>query len=498
MEKEIVLKMKDIVKTFPGVKALDGAQLNIYKGRVMALLGENGAGKSTLIKVMTGIYQMDSGSIELRGKKVDFKSINDSQGEGIAVIHQELNLIPELSITENIFLGREITNKFGKIVSKLMAKEARFLLDKLNVKEDGKTLVKDLTIGKMQMVEIAKALSQNAKIIIMDEPTDALTDSETESLFEVIRELTNENKSIVYISHRLKEIPEICDDVTIMRDGKFICEAEVKDIDEDFIIKNMVGRTLEEQFPRVEIPRGEEVLRVENLKNNYVDDISFTLHKSEILGISGLMGAGRTELVRTIYGHLKKDSGHIYLEGEEISMGSAAEGVAKGIAYVSEDRKGDGLVLGMSVKENMTLSAMNFISSFFKLDKKLEKESVEDYIDKFEIKTPTMEQKIKNLSGGNQQKVAIAKALLTNPKILILDEPTRGVDVGAKKEIYDVINELKKKGMSIIIVSSEMPEILGLSDRILVIHNHKITGEFLGEDATQEKIMRCAVGGQND
>lgn len=348
------------------------------------------------------------------------------------------------------------------------------------------------------MVEIAKALSQNAKIIIMDEPTDALTDSETESLFEVIRELTSEKKSIVYISHRLKEIPEICDDITIMRDGKFICEAEVKDIDEDFIIKNMVGRTLEEQFPRVEIPRGEEVLRVENLKNSYVDNISFTLHKSEILGISGLMGAGRTELVRTIYGHLKKESGHIYLEGKEINIGSAAEGVAKGIAYVSEDRKGDGLVLGMSVKENMTLSAMNFISSFFKLDKKLEKESVEDYIDKFEIKTPTMEQKIKNLSGGNQQKVAIAKALLTNPKILILDEPTRGVDVGAKKEIYDVINELKKKGMSIIIVSSEMPEILGLSDRILVIHNHKITGEFLGEDATQEKIMRCAVGGKND
>ena len=284
-----------------------------------------------------------------------------------------------------------------------------------------------------------------------------------------------------------------------MRDGKFICEAEVKDIDEDFIIKNMVGRTLEEQFPRVEIPRGEEVLRVENLKNSYVDNISFTLHKSEILGISGLMGAGRTELVRTIYGHLKKESGHIYLEGKEINIGSAAEGVAKGIAYVSEDRKGDGLVLGMSVKENMTLSAMNFISSFFfKLDKKLEKESVEDYIEKFEIKTPTMEQKIKNLSGGNQQKVAIAKALLTNPKILILDEPTRGVDVGAKKEIYDVINELKKKGMSIIIVSSEMTEILGLSDRILVIHNHKITGEFLGKDATQEKIMRCAVGGKND
>ena len=314
MEKEIVLKMTDIVKTFPGVKALNGAQLNIYRGRVMALLGENGAGKSTLIKIMTGIYQMDSGSIYLGNEKVNFKNVTDSQGRGIAVIHQELNLIPELSITENIFLGRELTNSFGKIDSKLMDKEARFLLDKLNVAESEKTLIKDLTIGKMQMVEIAKALSQNAKIIIMDEPTDALTDSETESLFEVIRELTREHKSLVYISHRLKEIPEICDDVTIMRDGKFICEKEVKDIDEEFIIRNMVGRTLDEQFPRVNVKKGKEILKVKNLKNAYIDDISFSLHESEILGISGLMGAGRSELVKTIYGHLKKQSGQVWLD----------------------------------------------------------------------------------------------------------------------------------------------------------------------------------------
>lgn len=402
-----------------------------------------------------------------------------------------------MSITENIFLGREITNSFGKIDSKLMDREARFLLDKLNVTESEKTLVKNLTIGKMQMVEIAKALSQNAKIIVMDEPTDALTDSETESLFEVIRELTKEKKSIVYISHRLKEIPEICDDITIMRDGKFICEKEVKDIDEEFIIKNMVGRTLDEQFPRVNIKKGKEILKVKNLKNDYIDDISFTLHESEILGISGLMGAGRTELVRTIYGHLKKQSGAVLLNGSRKNIKSAKEGIANGIAYVSEDRKGDGLVLGLSVKENMTISSLGFFSTFFKINKKVEKDSVEEYVEKFSIKTPTIDQKIKNLSGGNQQKVAIAKALLTNPKILILDEPTRGVDVGAKKEIYDFINELKKKGLSIIIVSSEMPEILGLSDRILVIHNHKITGEFTGEEATQEKIMRCAVGGNN-
>ena len=496
MSKEIVLKMKDIVKTFPGVKALDGASLNIYGGRVMALLGENGAGKSTLIKVMTGIYKMDSGEIFVGNEKVNFKNITDSQKRGIAVIHQELNLIPELSITENIFLGREIMGPLGKIDKKAMGDEARKLLDRLNIKESEKILVKDLTIGKMQMVEIAKALSQKASIIIMDEPTDALTDKETDSLFDVIRELSNSGKSIVYISHRLKEIPEICHDITILRDGKFITEAEVKDIDEEFIIKNMVGRTLDEQFPRVCCEKGKEVLKVEHLKNKYVDDVSFTLHAGEILGLSGLMGAGRTELAKTIYGHYKKESGKIIVDGKERCLKSSEDGINCGIAYVSEDRKGDGLVLGMPVKENMTLSALKAFSTIFKIQHSNEKKDVIDYVEKFRIKTPSINQKIKNLSGGNQQKVAIAKALLTEPKILILDEPTRGVDVGAKKEIYDFINELKKDGLSIIMISSEMPEILGLSDRILVIHNNKISGEFKAEDATQEKIMRCAVGGE--
>lgn len=495
MKKEIVLKMNNIVKTFPGVKALDGASLNIYKGRVMALMGENGAGKSTLIKVMTGIHMMDSGSIHIGDLKVNFKHISDSQEKGIAVIHQELNLISELSITENIFLGREITNRFGKIDKELMRKEARMLLKRLNISESENTLIKNLTIGKMQMVEIAKALSQNAKILIMDEPTDALTDKETESLFKVIKELSNIGTSIVYISHRLKEIPEICDDITIMRDGKFICEAEVKDIDENYIIKNMVGRTLDEQFPRVICEKGKEVLKVENLKNNYVDDVSFNLYSGEILGIAGLMGAGRTELVKTIYGNFKKDSGKIIIEGKEIFLKNSKDGIENGIAYVSEDRKGDGLVLSMSVKENMTLSALKRFSTLFKLEHSNETKIVDEYIKKFRIKTPHMSQKIKNLSGGNQQKVAIAKAILTKPKILILDEPTRGVDVGAKKEIYDFINELKKDGLSIIMISSEMPEILGLSDRILVIHNKKISGEFLAGEATQEKIMRSAVGG---
>lgn len=494
MNKEIILQMKDICKSFPGVKALDGACLNAYKGRVMALMGENGAGKSTLMKIMTGIYTKDSGTIFYRGNKVAFKGTKDSQESGIAIIHQELNLIQHMNITENIFLGRELTNSFGKIDWALMHEEARSILSLLNVEDSEKTLIKDLTIGKMQMVEIAKALSQNAKLIVMDEPTDALTDKETESLFKVIKELTSEGKSIIYISHRLKEIPAICDDITILRDGKFISEAEVKDIDENYIIEKMVGRTLSEQFPNVSVTPGAEVLRVENLCGKYVKNSSFTLKQGEILGIAGLMGAGRSELVKTIYGYYKKFSGKVFIEGKEVFIDSPKSGVNHGIAYVSEDRKGDGLVLGLSVKENMTLSSLKFFSSRLGLNKNAENKSVDEYIRKFGVKTPSPNQIIKNLSGGNQQKVAIAKALLTNPKILILDEPTRGVDVGAKKEIYDVINELKKKGLSIIMISSEMPEVMGLSDRIMVIHEHKISGTLSKDEFTQEKIMRYAVG----
>ena len=494
MNKEIILQMKDICKSFPGVKALDGACLNAYKGRVMALMGENGAGKSTLMKIMTGIYTKDSGTIFYRGNKVAFKGTKDSQESGIAIIHQELNLIQHMNITENIFLGRELTNSFGKIDWALMHEEARSILSLLNVEDSEKTLIKDLTIGKMQMVEIAKALSQNAKLIVMDEPTDALTDKETESLFKVIKELTSEGKSIIYISHRLKEIPAICDDITILRDGKFISEAEVKDIDENYIIEKMVGRTLSEQFPNVSVTPGAEVLRVENLCGKYVKNSSFTLKQGEILGIAGLMGAGRSELVKTIYGYYKKFSGKVFIEGKEVFIDSPESGVNHGIAYVSEDRKGDGLVLGLSVKENMTLSSLKFFSSRLSLNKNAENKSVDEYIRKFGVKTPSPNQIIKNLSGGNQQKVAIAKALLTNPKILILDEPTRGVDVGAKKEIYDVINELKKKGLSIIMISSEMPEVMGLSDRIMVIHEHKISGTLSKDEFTQEKIMRYAVG----
>ncbi|MCS5422954.1 MULTISPECIES: ribose ABC transporter ATP-binding protein RbsA [Psychrilyobacter] len=491
---EKILEISGIIKDFPGVRALDGARLNVYEGKVMALLGENGAGKSTMMKIITGIYKRDAGIIKHNGKEVEFNGPKESQDAGIAIIHQELNLIDHLSIAENIFLGRELTKNF-RIDWDLMFSEADIILKKLNLEYSSKELVGKLSIGEKQMIEIAKALSQNAKIIVMDEPTDALTDTETESLFNVIKELVAENKSIVYISHRLKEIFEICDHATIMRDGKFIDEAVVADITEDHIIEKMVGRKLKDQFPRIDTELGEVSLRVEDLNGEVTKDINFSLQRGEILGIAGLMGAGRTELAKTIYGCFKKTRGQIHIDGKKVEINSPQEALKNKIAYVSEDRKGDGLLLGLSVKENMSLSSLlKFENTYKKIDEKKEKIEVEEFISKFNIKTPTMDQLIKNLSGGNQQKVAIAKALMTNPKILILDEPTRGVDVGAKKEIYDLINEFKHQGMSIIIISSEMPEILGLSDRIMVMYDKTITGIFSREEATQEKIMKCAIG----
>jgi len=446
------------------------------------------------MKIMTGIYKRDAGIIKHNGKEVEFNGPKESQDAGISIIHQELNLIDHLSIAENIFLGRELTKNF-RIDWNLMFSEADIILKKLNLKYSSKELVGKLSIGEKQMIEIAKALSQNAKIIVMDEPTDALTDTETESLFNVIKELVAENKSIVYISHRLKEIFEICDYATIMRDGKFIDEAVVADITEDHIIEKMVGRKLKDQFPRIDTELGDVSLRVEDLSGEVTKDINFSLQKGEILGIAGLMGAGRTELAKTIYGCFKKTKGQIHIDGKKVDINSPQEALKNKIAYVSEDRKGDGLLLGLSVKENMSLSSLlKFENRYKKIDEKKEKIEVEEFISKFNIKTPTMDQLIKNLSGGNQQKVAIAKALMTHPKILILDEPTRGVDVGAKKEIYDLINEFKHQGMSIIIISSEMPEILGLSDRIIVMYDKTITGIFSREEATQEKIMKCAIG----
>ncbi len=431
---DALLQLKGIDKSFPGVKALSGAALNVYSGRVMALVGENGAGKSTMMKVLTGIYQRDAGSLLWLGKETTFNGPKSSQEAGIGIIHQELNLIPQLTIAENIFLGREFVNRFGKIDWKTMYAEADKLLAKLNLRFKSDRLVGDLSIGDQQMVEIAKVLSFESKVIIMDEPTDALTDTETESLFRVIRELKSQGRGIVYISHRMKEIFEICDDVTVFRDGQFIAEREVATLTEDSLIEMMVGRKLEDQYPHLEKAPGEIRLKVDNLCGPGVNDVSFTLRKGEILGVAGLMGAGRTELMKVLYGALPRTSGYVTLDGHEVVTRSPQDGLANGIVYISEDRKRDGLVLGMSVKENMSLTALGYFSrSGGSLKHKDEHQAVSDFIRLFNVKTPSMEQAIGLLSGGNQQKVAIARGLMTRPKVLILDEPTRGVDVGAKK-----------------------------------------------------------------
>ncbi|KFW98177.1 MULTISPECIES: ribose ABC transporter ATP-binding protein RbsA [Pectobacterium] len=492
-----LLQLQGITKSFPGVKALSGAALNVYPGKVMALVGENGAGKSTMMKVLTGIYRKDAGSIHFLGQEVDFSGPKASQEAGIGIIHQELNLIPQLTIAENIFLGREFTNRFGRIDWNKMYAEADKLLKRLNLRYDSRRMVGDLSIGDQQMVEIAKVLSFESKVIIMDEPTDALTDTETASLFSVIKELQSQGCGIVYISHRLKEIFEICDDITVFRDGQFIGERPVSDLEEDTLIEMMVGRKLEDQYPRSNKVPGEVRLKVQNLSGPGVDNVSFTVRKGEILGVAGLMGAGRTELMKILYGALPRTGGNVTLDGRDVVTRKPQDGLANGIVYISEDRKRDGLVLGMSVKENMSLTALRYFShAGGRLKHAEEQLTVADFIRLFNVKTPSMEQPIGLLSGGNQQKVAIARGLMTRPNVLILDEPTRGVDVGAKKEIYQLINQFKEEGLSIILVSSEMPEVLGMSDRIIVMHEGRLSGDFPIEQATQEALMAAAVGKQ--
>ncbi|WP_205619495.1 ribose ABC transporter ATP-binding protein RbsA [Ferrimonas senticii] len=488
-----LLSLNGIEKSFPGVKALNGAQLNVYPGQVMALMGENGAGKSTMMKVMTGIYQPEAGEIRLNGEVVKFSGPRQSQAAGLSIIHQELNLIDELSIAENIFLGRE-PKRFGLIDWNKMYAEADALLERLHVNCGSRTKMGELSLGQQQMVEIAKALSFKSNIIVMDEPTDALTDRETEALFAVIRELREQNVGIVYISHRLQEIFDICDRVTVMRDGQFIAEQAVSDLTECKLIELMVGRKLSDLYPRVDHPRGAVSLAVSNLCGNGVNNISFELHEGEILGFNGLMGAGRSELMRLLFGDGKREAGEVLLYGQAVHPRSPSQGISAGISYISEDRKGDGLMLEMSVKENMSISSLESLSRAGFIQAGAEQEQAQYFAEAFNVKTPSLDHPIGKLSGGNQQKAAIAKGLMAKPKVLILDEPTRGVDVGAKKEIYQLINQFKQQGMSIILVSSDMPEVMGMSDRILVMNHGQISGEFDAKTATQEQLLAAAIG----
>ena len=492
---DVILTMKGIDKSFPGVHALDHVDLEVRKGEVHALMGENGAGKSTLMKVLTGIYHKDAGTITYEGKEVEFTNPREAQDAGIVIVHQELNMMGHLTVAQNIFIGREYMN--GKLIDdKKMNEEAKKLFDQLGINIDPKETMSRLTVGKQQMCEIAKAISHEAKVIIFDEPSAALTEAEIEELFKIIRDLRDKQMGIVYISHRMDEIKVITDRVTVMRDGGYVGTLITKDSTKDDIINMMVGRVIYED-PKTEsqvAPDAPVVLKVEHLNaGRMVKDVSFELHKGEILGFSGLMGAGRTETARALFGADPKDSGDIYVNGQKVDIKTPQDAVKCGIGYLSEDRKRFGIVVDKTVAENSTMATMeNFMKGIF-IDKKKEKDVAQEYVEALKTKTPSVDQLVVNLSGGNQQKVVIAKWLVRNCDILIFDEPTRGIDVGAKRDIYHLINELVAEGKSIIMISSEMTEILRMSDRIVVMCEGRKTGELGIEEATQERIMHAAT-----
>jgi len=492
------LEMRNISKQYPGVRALDDVSLSVEVGEIHALLGENGAGKSTMMKILAGAQSKDGGEILLNGVPVHIDSPQKAMSLGISIIYQEFNLVPYLSAGENIYLGREPRAAIpGFVDFKKLYADAQEVLDKLGVKIDARAPVNTLSVAGQQMVEIAKATSKKSKIIVMDEPSATLTDHELRALFRLMLQLKSEGVSIVYISHRLEEIVEVCDRATIMRDGHHVATRDVKDLTREEIIKLMVGRELKDAIPKVAAEQGEIALEVKHLtRKGVLHDISFTVRKGEVLGIAGLVGAGRTETARVIFGADPMDSGSIEIFGQPVRIKSPQDAIKHGIGLVTEDRKQQGLVLGMVVRENTTLANLDFLSSLGFIKRGEERNVAEKYKTDLAIKTPTIEQTVHNLSGGNQQKVVLAKWLFTGSKILIFDEPTRGIDVGAKAEIYKLMNELAKNGVAIIMISSELPEVLGMSDRIIVMHEGRLTGELSRADATQEKIMHLATGGE--
>lgn len=497
---EVILTMKDIDKSFPGVHALDHVNFEVKRGEVHALMGENGAGKSTLMKVLTGIYQKDSGSIVYKGQETEFHNTREAQDAGVVIVHQELNMVGDLTVAQNIFIGREPKKGF-RIDDKKMIEDSKKLFQDLNIEINPKEKMKNLTVGKQQMCEIAKAISHKAEVIIFDEPSAALTEKEIADLFEIIRDLRKKNLGIVYISHRMDEIKTITDRVTVMRDGGYVGTLITKDSTKEDIINMMVGRVIyedpkQESAVPVDAP---VVLKVEHLNaGKMVQDVSFELRKGEILGFSGLMGAGRTETARALFGADPKQSGKISVMGKdgqlhEVTINSPQDAVKCGIGYLSEDRRRYGVVVQKSVTENTTLATMeNFTNGLF-INKAKEKEVTEKYVKELATKTPTTDQLVVNLSGGNQQKVVIAKWLTRDSDILIFDEPTRGIDVGAKNEIYKLMNRLAAEGKSIIMISSEMTEVLRMSDRIIIMCEGKVTGCIDISEATQENIMDKAT-----
>lgn len=501
-----MLVAENICKRFSGVTALEDVNLALAAGKVTAIIGENGAGKSTLMKILSGVYDDYEGNIIFKGNTVRFKNTREAQHAGIAIIHQELNLVPHLTITENLFLGRELTNNWGMLDKKAMRQRTTELLQKLKLSVSPDSLITDLKVGQQQVVEIAKALLYDAEVIIMDEPTSAISESEVEVLFENIASLKSQGKAIVYISHKLNELFKIADHYTVLRDGKTIESGDMKDITHDILIHKMVGREIDIVRNSNAVIAKNVLLKVEGLclnkpgseQKQLLNNICFELYSGEILGIFGLMGAGRTELMETLLGmHPGLTKADIILNNQPVKYKSAAEAIKAGMALVPEDRKKDGLVLGLDVKINISLSSLDKMQGGWLINNKAELDLAHKYIKALKIKTPSEKQMVKNLSGGNQQKIVIAKCLATQPKVLMLDEPTRGIDINAKNEIYKLIAELAASGLGIIMVSSELPEIMAVADRILVMADGTITAAFNAGDATEDNILKAAIADIN-
>ena len=490
------IEMKGIDKAFGSNQVLKNAGFFLKDGEVHALMGENGAGKSTLMKILTGVYTRDAGTVLVDGKEVVYKNPQEAEKAGIVFIYQELNVLFDLTVEENLFMGKEITKGFGICDKKAMRAKAQEVMDKMGVNIPVNAVMSDLSVGQQQMVEICKALMADAKVIIMDEPTAALTASETRGLFEVINSLRKKGVSIVYISHRMEEIFELCDRITVLRDGEYVGTENIADIDLDHVVQMMIGRTIGERFPKRESHIGAEVLRVEGLSSGKLfKDIHFDVKAGEVLGVSGLMGAGRTEIMQALFGNLPVDAGKIYIGGKEITIKNPRQAIAAGIGFITEDRKVEGLLLEKSIAENIHIANLRKVSNGFVLNKEKQMAIVKKGIEEFKVRCFGPEHECGNLSGGNQQKIVLAKWVYTDPKILILDEPTRGVDIGAKKEIYNIINQMAANGVAVIMVSSELPEVLGMSDRIAVVHEGKITGILDAAEADQAKVMTLATGG---
>ena len=496
--KKVILKLEDITKTFPGVLALNKVSFDLYSGEVHAICGENGAGKSTLMKVVSGVYPPDGGTMYVNGKKRKFSNPMEAFESGISIIYQETNLFEEMTVLENLFIGHEIHKKVAGISVldySSMREKAKAVFKRLNTKINLNTKIKNLGMAQKQMVEIAKALTIDINILILDEPTASLTEREVKALFETIRQLKKQGYGVVYISHRIEEIFEICDRVTVIRDGTHISTKNVSDTNEEELVADMVGRSLNNYYPKAETAIGQEIFRVERLYDNgFVTDVSFTLKKGEILGFAGLAGAGRTELMQAICGLSKRIKGDLYIDQKKVKIENYNQAKANGIVYVSEDRGKYGLIIDMSIAQNISLPQLqNFSNRYHILNLRKEQKTADRYIKEVDIKAPSNDFLVTNLSGGNQQKVSVAKALALHPKILIMDEPTRGVDVNAKAEIHKIISKLTQQGLSIIMVSSELPELIGMCDRTYVMRNGKISAMFLHEESTQEKILKAAI-----